>query len=424
VSLFRRKVETRAIVDLPWDAGGVHGSSTSIEKALSLVPVYAAIGLLARGVSCTPIHAYRRIGEEERNRIGLPVLLSTMDESAQLKRWLHAAVVSLAARGNAFGLVTSRDGFGYPVAVTWLDPQLVTVDDTAPSGPGSLSMPIWYYMGRVVMVGPSDPSTSDLIHIPWFPVPGRTLGLSPLAAAATMVTGGMASQEWQAEWFLNSGIPSATMKNTARTLLPEEADAVKGRLISTIRAHKPLVYGADWDFSTISIPPAEAKFVESMKLTATQVAAIYDVPPERIGGEMGGNLSYSSPEQAALHLVTFSFRNWFELFEETFSAMLPRAQYVKFNVDSFTRADIKTRAEVYKIWRSIGLTNIDELRVLEDRSPLPDKELGKDYTPLAVASDDLPDPKAPADNAALPAKKTPAPPADRPADGPNRKDID
>jgi hypothetical protein len=86
---------------------------------------------------------------------------------------------------------------------------------------------------------------------------------------------------------------------------------------------------------------------------------------------------------------------------------------VKFNADSLVRADIKTRAEVYKIWRSIGLTNIDELRVLEDRPPLPDKDLGQDYAPLAVAVDDIPDPKAPADNAALPTK-----PDQRPVDKP------
>lgn len=421
MSLFRRKTETRAITSLPWDTGGVLGTATPVDKALGLVPVFAAIGLLARTVSCTPLHNYRRVGEEERNRIVLPEIFRVLDEEAHLKRWLHACVVSLAARGNAFGLVTSRDGFGYPTAVTWLDPNQVTVDDQLPSGPGSLALPIWRFNGRQIMVGPSDPATSELIHIPWFPVPGRTLGLSPLAAAATMIAGGIASQEWSADWFLNSGIPSSTMKNVARELTPEAADAVKNRLISTIRAHKPLVFGSDWEFNPIMIPPAEAKFVESMKLTATQVAAIFDVPPERIGGEVGGSLSYSSPEQAGIHLVTFSLRNWFELLEETFSAMIPRAQYMKFNADSLVRADIKTRHEVYKISRSIGLTNIDELRVLEDRPPLPNGD-GKDYTPLAVTSDDIPDPKAPADNAALPKKPAPLAPADaaKPTNGNGR----
>lgn len=416
MSLFRRGREERRFIDaLPWDAGGANPATQSMERALSLVPVFSAIGLLARTVSCTPLHNYRKAKEDERIRITLPAVFATMVTEASLKRWLHALVVSLAARGNAFGLVTSRDGYGYPTAVTWLDPTLCAVEDQMPSGPGSLSTPIFYYMGRAVHVGPSIPSTSDLIHIPWFPVPGRILGLSPLGAAAVMIQGGLASQEWNSEWFQNSGIPSATMKNTARTLLPEEADAVKQRLVSTIRAHKPLVYGSDWDFNAITIPPGEMKFVESMKLTATQVAAIYDVPPERVGGEMGGNLSYSSPEQAGQHLVTFTLRNWYELLEEVFSAMVPALQTLRFDADSLTRADAEKRYKVHQIARAIGMNNIDELRAKENEPPLPDRELGQDYTPLAIASDDLPDPKQPtgASNlASRPGQPKKTPPAD------------
>lgn len=427
MSLFRRsapRVETRAIETVPWDVGGPSPTAVSTERALSLVPVYAAIGLLSRTVSCTPMHAYRRTSLEERNRIPLPSLFSSLNDEAHLKRWIHQQVVSLATHGNLFGLVTSRDGFGFPTAVEWLNPREVTVEDQQMTGPGSPQMPIWRWNGYQVHVGPSDPSTSDLIHIPWFPVPGRVLGLSPLGVVSTMVATGLNAQAYAADWFGNGGIPPGTFKNVAKTLLPEEADAVKSRLVSTIRSRKPLVYGNDWDYNPIALPPHDAQFVETAKLTATQVAAIYDVPPDRIGGEVGGPLTYSSPEQTALHLVTFSLRNWFELLEELYTAMLPKSQYVKFNVDSLLRADIKTRNEVYKIQRSIGLTNIDEQRVLEDMPPLPNGQ-GKDYTPLAVASDDLPDPKAPADNASVPKRPQATPNNDRPAaPDPNRKDIE
>jgi HK97 family phage portal protein len=437
VSLFRRVVreEQRAITDLPWSTGGTLSTTVSVDRALSLVPVYAAIGLLARTVSCTPLHAYRRVDDEERRRVTLPALFLSMDTEAHLKTWLHQAVVSLATRGNLYGLVTSRDGFGYPTAVTWLNPTAVTVEDQNTSGPGSLAMPIWRWHGRQIHVGPADAATSDIIHVPWFPIPGQIEGLSPLGVVASMIATGINAQDYASEWFANGGIPPGTMKNTARTLLPEEADAVKGRLVSTIRSRKPLVYGSDWDYNPIALPPNDAQFVETAKLTATQVAAIFDVPPDRIGGELGGPLTYSSPEQAALHLVTFSLRNWFELFEETFSAMIPRQQYIKFNADSLVRADIKTRHEVYKTGRSIGLYCVDELRALEDRPPLADHALGQDYTPLAVAFDDLPDPEPNADPTVRPQAVNPKTPkaakapqasrsADRPADGQNRKDVD
>lgn len=404
MSLFRRpaREERRAIVDLPWSTGAPSASAVSANQALRLVPVYAAIGLLARTVSCTPLHAYRKVNNDERQRISLPVLFQQMEDTAHLKRWLHTAVVSLAMRGNLYGLVTARDGFGYPTAISWLNPVEVTIDDGNLTGAGSPEMPIWRWNGREIHVGPANTQNSDMLHIPWFSVPGQTEGLSPLGMAASMIATGLNAQDYAAEWFQNGGIPPGTFKNVARTLLPEEADAVKNRLMSTIRARKPLVYGADWDYNPIAIPPNEARFVETAKLTATQVAAIFDVPPDRIGGELGGPLTYSSPEQAALHLVTFSLRNWFELLEELFTAIIPKQQYMKFNADSLVRADIKTRYDVYKIARSIGMVKINELRPLEDMPPISKDDGGEDYTPLAVAFDDLPDPQPVADKVSRP----------------------
>lgn len=396
MSLFRRRPreEQRAIVDLPWSTGAPSTSSVSVQRALSLVPVYAAIGMLARTVSCTPLHAYRKVSNDERQRINLPMLFQNLEDTATLKRWLHTAVVSLATRGNLYGFIVSRDGFGYPTTVVWLNPLEVTVDDGNLTGVGSPQNPIWRWNGREIHVGPANTPNSDLIHLPWFPVPGRVEGLSPLGTVASMLSTGLNAQDYASDWFANGGIPPGTFKNVARTMLPEEADAIKNRLVSTIRSKKPLVYGADWDYNPIAVPPHEARFVETAKLTATQVAAIYDVPPERIGGELGGPLTYSSPEQAALHLVTFSLRNWFELLEELFTAIIPKQQYVKFNADSLIRADIKTRHEVYKLSRSIGLTKINELRPLEDLPPISEEDGGEDYRPLAVAFDDIPEPGA------------------------------
>lgn len=391
LDLFRRKPERRSITSLPWDQGGtLGGGSLSIDSALALVPVYSAVGLLARTVSCTPLHAYRRISQDERRRMPLPPLFSLLQLEGRLKRWIFEAVESMATCGNAIGLVTERSGLGFPTVVMWLNPNDIHVEDGKLAGEGSPTMPIWRWNGRVIQVGPANTPSSDIIHIPWFPVPGRILGLSPLGAAASLILTGINAQGYAAEWFGNGGIPPGTMRNTEKTLNPDEANAIKERLVSTIRARKPLVYGSDWEYKPIAIPPHEAAFVATAKLTATQVAAIYDLPPERIGGETGGPLTYSSPEQTSIHLITFSLRNWYELLEECFAAMLPQPQYVKFSVDSLARADIKTRHEVYKLAREIGLNSIDELRALEDRPPLPDGS-GQDFTPLGAPAEPTPD---------------------------------
>jgi HK97 family phage portal protein len=142
------------------------------------------------------------------------------------------------------------------------------------------------------------------------------------------------------------------------------------------------VYGSDWDYNPIQIPPEQAQFLSTMKLNATQVAAIYDVPPERVGGEPGGSLTYATQEQDQIRLSTTVAR-WCVRLEHAFFGLLPERQYTRFNVDAMIRTDLKTRHEVFKLDRDMGLKSIDELRLIDDLEPLPGGE-GQDYSPLAV----------------------------------------
>jgi len=71
----------------------------------------------------------------------LPQLFNQLATDGVLVPWLHRCVTSLGLRGNAFGLVVSRDGFGFPTAIEWLDPTDVMVDER----PGQTG---WLWRGR------------------------------------------------------------------------------------------------------------------------------------------------------------------------------------------------------------------------------------------------------------------------------------
>ncbi len=140
--------------------------------------------------------------------------------------------------------------------------------------------------------------------------------------------------------------------------------------------------GKDWKLDVVTLPADDAGFVASAKLNATQVASIYGVPAEMIGGEAAGSLTYSTVELNQIQFLTNTLRPWLVRLEAAFSSLLPRPQYVRFNADAMIRSDTKTRWEVHQIARNIGAENIDEIRALEDMEPLPDGQ-GEDYTPLA-----------------------------------------
>jgi HK97 family phage portal protein len=386
--ILRAPEEQRAIVALPWDAGGpMRPASVSAEQALGLVPVFAAVRLLASQVASLPLQTYRKTGDTRMKIPSGPLFLRPSVQGT-LYDWLHRCVTSLALRGNAYGLITQRDRDQYPTMVEWLHPDDIRCDDRAASGPGSFANPTWYWMGRYV-------PTEDLVHIPWFTVPGRVQGLSPIGACAATISTGISAQNYTSDWFDNGAVPPGEFRNTEKKVVQADADVISARLNAAIKRRKPLVYGNDWEYKPISVSAHEAKFVETLKMNATQIAAVYGIPPEMVGGEAGGALTYNTVEQNSLNFLKYTLRPWLELLEAAFYQLSPRPQYVKFNIDALLRSDLTTRMQAYNTARQIGLQNIDEQRALEDLPPLPGGK-GQDYTPLAILAKQAATPPAPA----------------------------
>jgi HK97 family phage portal protein len=350
-------VSKRAISSLPWASGGgwpVMGG----ERALALVPLFACVRILADQVASLPVQTYRKLGDRRQPMPALPQLLQSPAARGTLFDWLHRAMVSLALRGNAYGLIVQRDGFGFPTQIEWLHPDDVWVDEQRPT------LPLYYWMGVEV-------PREDIMHIPWFVMPGKVVGLSPVAAFATTIGVGLAAVDYGKSWFDGGGTPPATMKNNQKTLNPQEAAEIRDRLMASIRAGKPLVYGMDWDFTALKVNPEESQFIETMRLNAAQIAAIYGVPPEMVAGESGASMTYANVEQQAIRMETMTLRPWLVRLESALSAQLPERQFMRFNADAMIRTDLLTRYRAHasaldKQWRTVN-----ETRAIEDLPPVP-----------------------------------------------------
>nr|WP_237533072.1 phage portal protein [Streptomyces sp. SID685] len=373
----RRSLDSSTVA---WPADPLSAPAAVHEDgALRLGPVLAAGRLLASTISGMPLCVYRQMGDVKQE-LALPSLFTQPSAQGTLHDWVFRAVTSLAYRGNAVGVVTSRDYLEFPTAIEWLDPAFVLCEDrlAAMGEPGSFTNPKFSYLGERI-------PNEDVVHIPWFQLPGRVWGLSPIGAYAVTVSTGLSAQKFSDDWFRSGGVPPGQFRNTAQTVDQQQANVIKRRLVQSIRSHEPIVYGKDWEYTPTAVSPNEAQFVQTMRLTASQIAAIYGIPPEMIGGETGGSMSYSSPEQRQIELVQFSLLPWLALLESHLSALLPRGQYVRFDPDVLIRADLLTRFAVHEKKRLIGWDNIDGLRAQEDEAPLPDGQ-GQDYTPLPIAA--------------------------------------
>lgn len=368
----RGSEERRSIDGVPWGsnqwgAGGRQQESFSPERALKLVPVFGAVRFLADNIAAmAPGLGLYKLGVDDiAVRQPTPSLFANPSIHGTLFDWLHKAVISMGLQGDGIGLVTQRDYLNFPTMIEWLNPINVQTLDRAIEGPGSYVDPRWYWWGR-----PMDPK--DLLHIPWFCLPWRVRGLSPIGAYAATMGIGLGAQEFANDWFRNGGVPPGTFQNKTQKVLPDDADEISSRLTKHIRKHQPLTYGMDWEYTPIQVSPHEAKFIETMQMVATEIAVIYGVPPEKIGGVVGDSLTYSTVEMNSLDCLTFSFRPWLVRFEYAFSTCFPRGYFVRFDTAEFLRVDAKTRAEIDAL--SLGTTQLgwkkaDEVRASYNLPP-------------------------------------------------------
>jgi Phage portal protein len=143
-----------------------------------------------------------------------------------------------------------------------------------------------------------------------------------------------------------------------------------------------LVYGRDWKYSPVVVPPSEAQFIEALRMNATMVASVLGLPPDRIGGTRGDSLTYNTVEQSTLQVIE-ALRPWLVRLETAFYDLLPSNRYCRFNSDALLKTDLKTRTEIYQMQRSFGMRSVDEIRDTEDLEPLPGGA-GNEFIPLDV----------------------------------------
>jgi HK97 family phage portal protein len=324
------------------------------DSSLRLTPVFAAFRHIVDYCGTLPVDAYRLDGGNRRE-MSLPQLLARQDDigGPGLVTWLGQLAFGLAT-GNAVGWATDFDGFGYPVDIAWLHWSQWTYDEMAKQ---------WYVFGNPV-------PASQIVHIPWIVPPGRRLALSPIEYQAGVIIAGLSAQEY-ADMKRGGGAPPAQLRNTERGSLTDDViSQAKAKAKASFASGEPFVTGKDWDLKMTVIPPNQAQFVETLKMSANQVAAAFGIDPTEVGGQAANSLTYSTEELRQINRAA-NMKPYLTRLERGLSRLLPLKQYIKLNVDANMRVDTKTRTEVIGAQIKDGRMSVNEARELEDRQPVP-----------------------------------------------------
>lgn len=352
----------------PPGGGGLFGP-TNEQTALQILTVLACVGVLADAVATLPLYAYQRGPGSRRPVDPPPPLIAQPFVEITLQDWLTQLMVSLALRGNGYGLVIQRDDMGFPVQVAPVHPDAVGVKRDQRSG------------HRVYRVNGEVKDTADVLHVPAIMLPGALVGLNPIECARITFGLARASEAFAASFFGNSANPSGVIQVPGSLNPTETFEMAKAWIAAhqgSQNANLPAVLTGGAEFKPISITPDDAQFIETRNLSRLEIAMMFRVPPHMLG-DVDRTTSWGAGiEQQEIGFVTNTLRPWLNRIESHLSTLLPGNMFCKFNLSGRLRGDTLQRFQAHTLARFGGWENVDEIREKEDMAPLPDG-LGEQY---------------------------------------------
>ena len=335
------------------------GQNVSVSSSVQLLTVYGCARFIADGISTLPIDDFRRRPDGSPEEVRPPQWLEEPTSELDFTAWAGQKLLSLLLDGNAYSLM-HRAG-GSLLGMEPLDPALCEPDRQN---------------GRkTILVNGERHSTFQVAHIPGLMWPGSVKGLSPVEAARQTIGQGMSAQEYGARFFGQGAALSGVIETSGDlndTQAKVMAKAWKRAHSGPNNANLPGVLSGGAVWKPTGVTNEQSQFLETRKFTASEIAAqMFLIDPAEMGLPVdGSSLTYANLEQRNARKVQVTFLPWITRLENFLSYLLPRPQYVKFNVNGLLRGDMKTRFESY----AIGIRNQfmvpNEARDFEDWMPL------------------------------------------------------
>ncbi len=320
------------------------GARVTPATALTIGDAWACIRALSDAAASLPLIAYRRT-PEGRQRLDSGSLVDLLDRPAPAvtqANLIGQVMAHLNLWGNAF-LGKFRNAEGRIEQLALLAPDRVRVELK-----GGLPL----YVLRDEQGREATLTTSDVLHIRGLSTDG-VVGLSPVRQAREALGLSAKLTEHAARFFTNDARPSGVLSlpDARNRESVDHALAVWNAGHKGVEhAHRIAVMSGNITFTPLSMPLEDAQFLEQRKLSATETARVFRVPPWMIGADAGSSMTYANVEQQALRFVTYSLRPWLVAIEQAISAdtdLCTRNVYVEFLVDALLRADSDTRAQIY-----------------------------------------------------------------------------
>lgn len=362
------------------------GKRVDERTSMQMTAVYACVRILSEAIACLPLHLYKynESGGKEK-AIKHPLYFLVHDEpNPEMTSFIFRETIMshLLLWGNAYAQVI-RNGKGEVIGLYPLMPDRMKVDRDEK---GKL-----YYEYTVISadpkIGRGNESTvklkpEDVLHIPGLGFDGL-VGYSPVAMCKNSIGLAIAAEEYGSKFYANGANPSGVLEHPGTLKDPSKVrESWTQTFGGSHNAGKVAVLEEGMKYQPISIAPNEAQFLETRKFQIEEIARLYRIPPHMIGDL--DRATFSNIENQSIEFVKYTLDPWVSRIESSMNRRLlsdteKGVYFFKFNLDGLLRGDYQSRMQGYAIGRQNGWMSANDIRELENLSPVPDEEGGNLY---------------------------------------------
>ena len=367
------------------------GASTAVSPstALTFSAVWAAMRLLSESVSTLPIGVYKKSnnGDRVEQTTDLSYLLKYQPNTYQNKiTFLEKVMMDLLSNGNSFVRI-ERNNLGKPIELLPLNYNDVTVyfkDNqlyySSDQLKGSYNAEDILHFKLITNVNDTNSTTT----------PAGILGMSPITQCKHAIGWGMDVEEYGRTFFKNGAKLSGVLK-TERALSEQAIDRLRNSFnnnyASLSGSNQTAVLEEGLEFQPLSISADNAQFLQSREFSVQEICRIFSIKPHMLADL--SKSSFNNIEMQNQEYVTYSLLPYLSKIELEMNTKLFRKsnigkEYIKFNVNSLLRGNIKDRSDYYKTAITNGWLSINEVRAKEDENKIADGD--KHFIPLNMTT--------------------------------------
>jgi HK97 family phage portal protein len=346
------------------DTTASSGVTVTLDNALGVPAVYAAVNFLSGTLAGLPRHVYRKT-KEGRTRVDTgvaPILNGVANDGMSSFDLFKYSFEQVFTGGRSITYI-ERSQNGTVVNLWPLDPAKMRVERMEDGR-------------KIYRYNKTSYEAFEVIDIPFMLKSNGVDVRGPIMTNKDAIGMAIAASRYGAKAFQSGGIPPAVLQGpfqSAAGAVRASDDVAKTMAKLGTQGRSVLALPLGHELKPLGFSPEDMQLLELQRFSIEQIARIYSLPPVFLQDLTHG--TFSNTEQQDLHFVKHTVKRWVEQAEAEMNLKLFGRRsnlYVEFNVDGLLRGDFKTRMEAHATSIQNGIRTPNEVRDIENLEPLPE----------------------------------------------------